>query len=215
MKQEILNAIKEARKGKKRNFTQTAELIVTLKDLDLKKPENQVELYIELPKGVGKEVKIAAIVTPEMLEEAKKLFDLVLTEEDLQKYRQDKRAAKKLVRSYDFFVAAAPLMPKLAATLGRYLGPLGKLPSPKAGTIIATKQQLPLIAKKLRNSVRIRVKKEPQAQVRVGTEAMSDEDIAANIEHVYNQLIHKLPREEQNVKNIYFKFTMGNLVKIK
>ena len=120
-KEEVLKAIKEARKqNKKRNFTQTAELIVALKDLDLKKPENQVELYVTLPEGLGKEIKIAGIVSPDMLEEAKKHFDLVLVEEDLEKYRKNKRLGKKLARSYDYFVASAPLMPKIAAAIGRY-----------------------------------------------------------------------------------------------
>ncbi len=214
-KDQILKAIKEARKGKKRNFIQTAELIVALKDIDLRRPENHIELYVELPKGVGKQLKIAAIVTPDMLEEAKKHFDAVFVEEDLKKFKENKREAKKLARAYHYFVASAPIMPKLAAALGRYLGPLGKIPSPKAGMIIAAKQQIPVVAKKLRNTVKITVKKEPQAQVRVGTEKMSDEDIAKNIETVYNALIRALPKEEANVKNIYFKFTMSPIAKIK
>ena len=214
-KEGVLKAIKEVRKqNKKRNFTQTAELIVALKDLDLKKPENQVELYVTLPEGLGKEIKIAGIVSPDMLEEAKKYFDLVLVEEDLEKYRKNKRLGKKLARSYDYFVASAPLMPKIAAAIGRYLGPLGRLPSPRAGTIIASKQQIPILADKLRKTVRIIVKKQPQAQVRVGVESMSDEALARNIETVYNQLIHHLPREEQNVKHVYFKFTMSKPVRV-
>ncbi|MBI4439447.1 50S ribosomal protein L1, partial [Candidatus Woesearchaeota archaeon] len=44
----VLEVLKQVR-NRKRNFSQTVELVVSLKDLDLKKPEQQVDLFIALP----------------------------------------------------------------------------------------------------------------------------------------------------------------------
>ena len=58
----ILNAVKEARTlAKPRNFTQSVDLIVNLKELDLTRPENRLKEQIVLPSGRGKDVAIAVI----------------------------------------------------------------------------------------------------------------------------------------------------------
>ena len=57
-KETILRTIKEARGVKQRKFKQGIELIINLKDVDLKKPEYQVNQYLQLPHGRGKKIKI-------------------------------------------------------------------------------------------------------------------------------------------------------------
>ena len=62
MTQEVLEAVKEAKEqSKPRNFTQSVDMIVNIRDLDVKKPENRFNEEVTLPNGRGKEVKIGVI----------------------------------------------------------------------------------------------------------------------------------------------------------
>ena len=62
----LKSAVSELKKEKKRNFKQTVDLIINLKNLNLKKPEHQVEFFLELPKAKGKKTKVCALVGAEL-----------------------------------------------------------------------------------------------------------------------------------------------------
>ena len=213
--QRFLEAIKKLREvNKKRNFVQTAELQAALKDIDLTKVENRIEDLVPLPHGLGKKRKVCAFVGPETYEEAKQIFDKVILVDEFPKY--DKKAAKKLAREYDFFVAQANIMPQVARYFGRYLGPLNKMPNPKLGLLFPPKgARLKELYDKLQKSVAIVVKKVPLAYVPFGVETMSDEQLAENLATVYNHIIEKLPNKEGNIKRAVIKFTMSPAVRIK
>jgi len=71
-KNKFLEALKKAKQGsKKRNFKQKVDLIVNLKDLDLKKPEQQVEFFLKIHYSKGKDSKICALVAPELASKVK------------------------------------------------------------------------------------------------------------------------------------------------
>ena len=116
----LLAAIEEAKKNsKKRNFTQTVELIINLKDVDPKKPEERFQELIELPYKPGKERTVCVIASGDMALRAKRSgADRVIEREELEKMSTDKKVLKELSKKYDFFIAEAPLMP----LVGRYLG---------------------------------------------------------------------------------------------
>ncbi|HIQ51370.1 MAG TPA: 50S ribosomal protein L1 [Nautiliaceae bacterium] len=215
MNEKLLNHIKKLREiNKKRNFVQTAELQVALKDIDLTKVENRIEDLVVLPYGLGKKRKICAFVGPETYEEAKQIFDKVILVDEFSKY--DKKSAKKLVREYDFFVAQANIMPQVAKYFGRYLGPLNKMPNPKLGLLFPPKgAKLKDLYDKLQKSVAIVVKKAPLAYAPFGVESMKDEELAENLEILYKYLSDKLPNKEGNIKRAVIKFTMSKSVKIK
>lgn len=215
MNEKLLSHIKKLREiNKKRNFVQTAELQVALKDIDLTKVENRIEDLVVLPYGLGKKRKICAFVGPETYEEAKQIFDKVILVDEFSKY--DKKSAKKLVREYDFFVAQANIMPQVAKYFGRYLGPLNKMPNPKLGLLFPPKgAKLKDLYDKLQKSVAIVVKKAPLAYAPFGVESMKDEELAENLEILYKYLSDKLPNKEGNIKRAVIKFTMSKSVKIK
>lgn len=72
MTQEVLEAVKEAKEqSKPRNFTQSVDMIVNIRDLDVKKPENRFNEEVTLPNGRGKEVKIGVIADGELIVQAK------------------------------------------------------------------------------------------------------------------------------------------------
>jgi len=214
-KKSIENAIKELRKeDHKKKFSQSFDLIVNLKDLNLKNPEEQLDFFTVLSHSLGKKVKVAALVGPELQEKAKGVVDLVITQTEFDKYVSDKKLTKKLATEYDFFIAQADIMPKVAQVFGRVLGPRGKMPNPKLGSVLPGKGQVEPLYERLQKTVRISAKKTPVVQVKVGSESMKDEEIIENIVLVYNQIIHHTPKEKSNIKNAMLKLTMSKPIKV-
>ncbi|MBD3209236.1 50S ribosomal protein L1 [Candidatus Woesearchaeota archaeon] len=212
--QSIIKALKQAREqAKDRKFSQTVDFIVTLKGLDLKKTDDQVEFFVNLPHDPGKQRKVCALVGPEMADKAKEACDNVVTQADFDKYK-DKKALKKLATEYDFFLAQADIMPKVATVFGRALGPRGKMPNPKAGCILPPKAPIRPVYNRLQKLAKVSAKKQLAIQLAVGKADMNDEDIAENIALLYDQIIHHLPTEQNNVKAAYLKFTMGAPIKL-
>ncbi len=212
------NSFEEAVKGlkadsKKRNFTQRIDLIVNLKNLNLKKPEDQVDFYAQLPHNTGKKRKVCALVGPELSEEAK-VCDEMIQAHEFEKYQQDKKALKSLAERMDLFVAQANIMPKVAQVFGRVLGPRGKMPNPKAGCVVPPKGSLQPVYDRLQNMQRVFAKTQPLVQVPVGSEEMDDDKIAENAAYVYDQLLHHLTLEKNNIRSIYLKMTMSSPKKI-
>lgn len=214
-KKEILEALQKAREGKERKFTQSFDLIVNLKDVDLKKNEQQVDFFATLPKLDGRKAQICALVGPELEPAAKQAVDTVIEQTDFPKYSKDKKLAKKLAEDHTFFIAQANIMPQVATHFGRVLGPKGKMPNPKAGAVVPPKADLNNIKNKFMKTIRVQAKTSPIIQCLVGNEKMSDEDLAENISNVYTQIIHHLPNEEANVKSAFIKLTMGSSVKVR
>lgn len=204
----IVSAVGQAKNNaEKKKFTQTIDLIIKLRDIDLKKPENRINELVELPNPVGKPVKVCVIASGALVVDAKKAkADLVLEKGDLEKLGGDKKAAKKLANRYDFFIAEAPLMPLIGKTLGSVLGPRGKMPTP-----IPPNAPIGPILTKHRKMTRVRIKDQPVIQCRVGTEEMPDEKIAENIQSVLARLEAKLEKGLKNIRKTYLKATMGKL----
>lgn len=207
----LKQAIAELNKTE-RKFTQSYDLLYALKELNLKKPEEQVDFYMQLPNNVGKKKKVCALVGPELVDDAKKVCDTVIALDDFSSY--DKKKMKKVASEHDWFIGQANIMPKIAASWGRVLGPRAKMPNPKAGCIIPPKTSLEPLYERLQSTVRVEVKKQPNIQVMVGTQKMDEEKVIENILAVHNQVVHHLPREENNLKNTMLKLTMSKPVKL-
>lgn len=213
-KKTIEKALHELKKdSKQRKFKQSVDLIITLKDLNLKNQNEQLDLFITLNHGIGRKLKIAALVGPELQERAQGVCDLVIPQVDFEKY-SDKRLAKKLGLEYDYFIAQADIMPKIATVFGRVLGPRGKMPNPKLGSILPAKGQIEPLYQRLQKTVRASAKKAPMVQVKVGSVEQSDEEVIENIMLVYNQVLHHLPKEGSNIKSVMLKLTMSKPIKL-
>ena len=213
-KQELQSALAKAKDiSDKRNFKQSFDLIINLKGLDPKKPEHQVDTFITLPHSRGKKIKICGLVGAELNEQAKSVFDNAIQSDNFDKYK-DKKEIKKLANEYDFFVAQANIMPKVATVFGRVFGPRGKMPNPKAGNVVPPNANLKPLHEKLQRTIRATTKSAPLIQCGVGTEDMKSEDIVENAMTVYNTILHILPNEKHNIKDIYVKLTMGKPVKV-
>ena len=213
-KPQIVKALQSLRaSASKRKFEQTVDCILNLKDLDLKKPEGQVDLYIQLPHVNGQVRKLCALVGSELLEQSKKFCDKTILSDDFKTFT-DKKVIKKLAVEYTYFIAQANLMTEIAKVFGRTLGPRGKMPNPKAGAVIPANANLQATAERLRNTIRMSNKQQASIKVTVGKEGMTDDILADNILSAYQNTVSKLPSEKQNVREVLVKFTMSKPVKV-
>ncbi len=210
--EQLREALEGLKKASQRKFTQSFDLIIALKELDLKKPEEQVEFYAQVHKTLGKKRRVCALVGEEMADEARKVFDTVITIPEFDKL--GKKEMKRVASRHDFFVGQANLMPKIAQHWGRVLGPRGKMPNPKAGCIVPPRAPLAPLYEKLQRTVKVSAKKSPNVQVLIGTEETDLADVIDNIKTIFDQVVHHLPREKNNVKHAYVKLTMSKPVRI-
>ncbi len=197
-------ALTELRKNEKRKFDQTIDLIVNLKGIDLKR-EN-VATIIDIPHKIKDKKVCGFLNNPSPVVKT-------ITKLDFPKY-SEKSALKRLVKEYDFFIAVAPLMPSVATTFGKVLGPAGKMPSPQLGIIM---QENDKVIKELvdRTSTSIKIRaKEASIKVPVGKESMSDSAITENAMAVYKGIENALPTKRDNVRNVMIKLTMSKPVKV-
>lgn len=197
----------------KKGFSQSFDLIVALKDVNLKNPDEQVEFFVQLPNDPGKKKRICALVGPELIDDAKKIADTAVAQSEFEKLQ--KKDVRKLAGKHEYFLGQANIMPKIAQSFGRVLGPRGKMPNPKAGCIVPPKSDLKPIVERLQRTVKVSAKKQPNIQVMVGTQALGEERVVENILNLYNQIVHHLPKEESNVKHVYLKVTMSEPIRVK
>ena len=211
MTQDVLEAVKEAKEqSKPRNFTQSVDVIINVRDLDVKKPENRFNEEVTLPNGRGKEVKIGVIADGELIVQAKNAgVALVINKADLEELGKDRKAAKKAANAADFFVAQADMMPLVGRFLGPILGPRNKMPKPVPANI-----KLDPLLERLQSTVKVGIKQQPAIQIIVGSQDMSDEDLAENIETVLTVLDRHLDKGRNQIKSMFIKTTMGPIVRV-
>jgi len=212
-KKPIIQAIEKVKEiSPKRNFKQSFDFIINLKGINLKKPEEKLELFITLPFSKGKKVKACALIDQDLNPQAKGLFDRVILKEEFTTFK--KKEIKKIAMEYDFFIAQANLMAQIATSFGKVLGPKQKMPNPKAGCVVPQTATLKPVYERLQKLVKVATKNEPAIKVMVGHEEMKEEEIAENILAVYNAVIHALPQEKANIKLMLLKYSMGPVVEI-
>ena len=98
----------ELRKNEKRKFNQSIDLIINLKGIDIKR--DQLNIVVNIPHKI-RDKNVGAFLVNKS-----KTIDTI-TETEFAKYK-DKKPLKMLVKKYDYFIAAASLMPKVAAAFG-------------------------------------------------------------------------------------------------
>jgi len=208
--EKIVNAIKKARDNKKRNFKQSFDLAVNLKNIDLRKPENKIKTELKLPNGIGKETKIGVIVDS-LFPQTENIENIVvIRKEKLESFGKNKKEAKMLARQCKYFLAEAPLMPMVGKFLGPVLAPRNLMPMP-----IPANANLAGMVDEKRNVLKMQLKDSPTIHVSIGTEDMDDQKIAENADAIIKNVISKLPKGKEQVKNYVVKLTMGKPVKFK
>ncbi|MEJ5328094.1 MAG: 50S ribosomal protein L1 [Candidatus Bathyarchaeia archaeon] len=210
-KKSLLDAVKEAKaKSGGKKFTQTIDLILNLKEVDMKAPEGKIQQVLELPHATGKPNKICVIASGELALKARNAkADFVIEKPDLDALAGKKKELRKIASDYDVFISEAPLMPLVGKILGPVLGPRGKLPVP-----VPPNADIASLILKQRKTVVVKMRNQPIIQCPIGTEDMPDDALVDNIQAVLRVVEGKLKRGLKHVKVAYIKTSMGEPVKI-
>ncbi len=204
----ILSSMAAARQSSKpRSFVQTWDFIINFKGLNLKKPENRFNIDVVLPKGRGREPRVA-IFADSIAAEASKLADVVVRKEEIAGLAKDRKRLGE-VMGCDIFLGEASLMAPIGKELGQTLAPKGKMPRPVPPNV-----KLDAFVAASKKSLRVALKENPSIQTAVGNDKMADRDVAANAEAIFNAVRDKLPKGINNVKSVMIKLTMGKPAKI-
>ena len=127
----------------------------------------------------------------------------------VDKLAQDKRASRKFINKYDFFLADTKLMPLVGKSLGQLLGPRGKMPTP-----VPFNAPIESFLSRFKTSIRVRVKNSLSITCKVGDVTMDEHQVAGNAMTVINNLSAKLPNGNKNIRKYMIKTTMGKAIKL-
>jgi len=208
--QEIEEAVSRALEdAPPRNFRETVDLAVNLRDIDLNDPSNRIDESIVLPQGTGQETTIVVFADGETAVRAEDVADEVLSPDELEDLGDDDDEAKDLAGETDFFLAEEALMQDIGRYLGTVLGPRGKMPEPVSPDDDIVEQ-----VERLKNSVQVRSGDRRTFHTRVGAQDMSAAEIADNIDVIVRRLHADLEKGPMNVDSVYVKTTMGPAVEV-
>lgn len=210
--EKFTQAITDALAGeKKRNFVESVDVAFNLKGIDLNDPNKRINDEISLPNGRGKDMKIGVFARgPEFASAANSSgANRVISSEDLDDLADDKRKARKFSAEFDYFLAETTMMADIGKSLGVVLGPRGKMPRP-----VPPSADLNRLVTGLQNIVPLRSKDKSTFHVPIGTNAMSNDNLAENLEVIVKRVISHLDRGDQNLASVWVKTTMGKAVRV-
>jgi len=205
---QLIDVIKKVKaETKQRKFTQAIELIINFKDIDVKKGFALNEI-VQLPK-TSSPATVCVMATGDMGRKAKEAnADAVIGTAELDKFATNKRESRKFINKYDFFLADTKVMPLVGKTLGQFLGPRGKMPTP-----VPFDAPIESFLQRFRSSIKLRTRASLSISCKIGDESMEDTDLAINAHAVLSAIEKKLPNGEKNIKKIMIKTSMGKPVK--
>jgi large subunit ribosomal protein L1 len=207
----IVEAVKAAKeKAPERKFSESVDITINLKNIDMAQPKNRIDETILLPHGTGTNVGIVVLGKGDITTQAKEAgVDLIIGPEEIERLGGEPREARKIAGKYRFFLAETAVMPSVGRYLGPRLGPRGRMPTP-----ITSGQDIRPIVERLRNSVKIRTKDKKVFHVKVGNTQMNEDQVAENIDAVLKRVESVLEQGHLNVRSVYVKTTMGPAVKV-
>ena len=203
---EIEDAVKLLKQLPGVRFTESVEIAVRL-GIDPKKTDQLVRGSVSLPNGTGKSVRIAVFAEGDKAKEAEEAGADIVGAADL---------ADKIQGGFDDFdmTIAAPDMMKFVGKLGRVLGPSGKMPSPKAGTVT------PNIGDAVREfkagKIEFRTDSGANVHAAVGQKTFDVPDLVANIHAFVEHIKGMKPAQAKGafIRRVYVSTSMGPGVQV-
>lgn len=191
----------------KKKFKQSIELGLGFAGINIQDSTYKLNTTVHLPKGRGKEVEVGVFADGDMNVNAQKHSKHVLNKDEIEAYGKSKAKMRKHARDCYSFIAQPDLLPNIGKTWGVVLGTRGKMPQP-----VPPNADLSQVIPRMKNTVRLKTKKNPSIHVPVGTEDMSAKDILENIKAVLDEIEKKIPKE--HIQTAYVKTTMGQAVRL-
>jgi len=199
-------AVKLLKETKRAKFDESVEVHFRT-GLNVRHADEQLRGTIALPHGLGKEVKIAVFAKGDKAKEAEEAGADVVGAEDL--------AAKVQEGFMDFDVAiATPDMMPIVGRLGRILGPSGKMPNPKVGTV--TMDVAKAVQESKAGKVEYRTDRTAIVHMTVGKTSFSDEQLLENYQAIIEELIRAKPSAAKGkyIRTITMASTQGPGIKV-
>ncbi|CEG39708.1 60s ribosomal protein l10a [Plasmopara halstedii] len=195
-------------KGKKRNFNETIELQIALKNYDPQK-DKRFSGTFKLPTVPRPGMKICVLGNAVHCEMAEKEGFEYMTVDDLKKFNKNKKVIKKFAKKYDAFLASDTLIKQIPRLLGPGLNKAGKFP-----TLVTSSDSLTEKAEAVRATIKFQMKKVMCLNVAIGHVGLDKQQIVVNTQLAANFLASLLKKNWQNIKVLYLKSTMGPAVQI-
>ena len=200
---EAVRLLKETKTAK---FDESVEVHIRT-GLNVRHADEQLRGTIALPHGLGKEVKIAVFAKGDKAKEAEEAGADVVGAEDL--------AARVQEGFMDFDVAiATPDMMPVVGRLGRILGPSGKMPNPKVGTV--TMDVAKAVQESKAGKVEYRTDRTAIVHLLIGKTSFPERQLLENYAAVIDELIRAKPSAAKGkyIRSITVASTMGPGVKV-
>jgi large subunit ribosomal protein L10Ae len=195
-------------KGKKRNFIETVEAQVTLKNYDPVR-DKRFSGSFRLPTVPRPKLKCCVLGSAAHCEQADRIGVDHMSVEDLKKLNKNKKMVKKLAKRYDFFIASDNLIKQIPRLLGPGLTKAGKFP-----TLLGNNEDMQGKIDELKATIKFQMKKVMCLNVSVGNVEMDTREIFTNTQLAANFLASLLKKQWQNIGQIYIKTTMGPSIQI-
>merc|ERR1711872_928072 len=203
LKECVQELLKHSTETKKRNFLETVDLQIGLKNYDPQKDKRfsgTVKLrHIPKPK-----MQVCILGDQAHCDEAKSKGMPFMSVDDLKKLNKNKKLVKKLAKKYDAFLASESLIKQIPRLLGPGLNKAGKFP-----TMLTHSDDMVAKVNDIKATVKFQMKKVLCLNVAVGNVGMTEDQIVQNLNLSINFLVSLLKKNWQNVRSLYIKSTMG------
>jgi large subunit ribosomal protein L1 len=187
-------------------FNESVELHIRT-GLNVRHADEQLRGTIALPNGLGKEVKIAVFAQGDKAREAEEAGADVVGGEDLAQKIQDG------FDDFDVAIATPDLMP-VVGRLGRILGPAGKMPNPKVGTV--TMDLAKAIDESKSGKIEYRTDRNAIVHLVIGKRDFEEQALLENYAAVIDEMIRAKPSAAKGryLRSITLTTTMGPGIKV-
>ncbi|KAK9279417.1 hypothetical protein L1049_013096 [Liquidambar formosana] len=191
---EAISGIANDAKEKKRNFTETIELQIGLKNYDPQK-DKRFSGSVKLPHIPRPKMKVCMLGDAQHVEEAEKIGLEYMDVEGLKKLNKNKKLVKKLAKKYHAFLASEAVIKQIPRLLGPGLNKAGKCKFP---TLVTHQESLESKVNETKAMVKFQLKKVLCMGVAVGNCSMEEKQIFQNVQMSVNFLVSLLKKNWQN-----------------
>merc|ERR1712079_723212 len=197
------DTLKDSVETKKRNFMETVDLQIGLKNYDPQK-DKRFSGTVTLKHIPRRKFKVCVLGDQAHIDEATSKELPCMSADDLKKLNKDKKKVKRLSKSYDAFLCSDTLIKQIPRLLGPGLNKAGKFP-----TMITHSDDLEQKVNDVKATIKFQMKKVLCLSVAVGNMSMTEDELMENIRLAMNFLVSLLKKHWQNVKSLHIKSTMG------
>ena len=200
------DAIALVKESKRANFDESVEVHIRT-GLNVRHADEQLRGTVALPNGLGRDVTVAVFAKGDKAREAEEAGADVVGAEDLAERVQGG------FTDFDVAIATPDLMP-VVGRLGRILGPQGKMPNPRVGTV--TMDVAKAVQESKAGKVEYRTDRTANVHLTIGKTSFDDRALLQNYAALLEEIIRAKPSGAKGryIKSITLASTMGPGVKV-